>query len=102
MKLLTKELEKKLPGFYETENIPTEDKIVVVRYFDPFSHWTWYGVEYDPKDRVFFGYVIGLDKEWGYFALDELESYKGPYGLGIERDICFKPASMGEILKDYI
>ena len=30
IKMLTKELEKKLPGLYETENIPVEDKIAYV------------------------------------------------------------------------
>ena len=28
MKLMTKEIEKKLPKLYETENIPVEDKVV--------------------------------------------------------------------------
>ena len=32
MKLMTKEIEKKLPKLYETENIPVEDKVAVVKY----------------------------------------------------------------------
>ena len=41
---------------------------------------------------TFFGYVnlIGKDcAELGYFSLDELESFKGRFGLGIERDLHF-------------
>ena len=48
MKLMTKEIEKKLPKLYETENIPVEDKVAVVKYFNPCGAGTWYGIEYDP------------------------------------------------------
>ena len=45
-------------------------------------------------DANFFGYVsIFGDEcdEWGYFALSELQDYKGQFGLGIERDKFFDP-----------
>jgi len=42
-------------------------------------------------DWLFYGLVDGFEKEWGYFSLKELESVRGPLGLGIERDIYFKP-----------
>jgi hypothetical protein len=41
-------------------------------------------------DYRFFGYVQGLEDEWGYFMLSELMSAKGPVGLRIERDVHFK------------
>ena len=43
----------------------------------------------------FFGYVIGHEREWGYFVLSELETVRGPLGLAIERDLYFtaKPFS---------
>jgi hypothetical protein len=50
-------------------------------------------------DMNFFGYVsIHGDHcdEWGYFPLSELQSYKGPFGLGIERDKFFDPQPMSE------
>jgi hypothetical protein len=102
MKLLTKEIQKKLPALYATENTPTEEKIAVVKFFNPTGAGTWYGVEFDGED-TFFGYVespLGPDcSEWGYFSLAELKSVRCTFGLGIERDKFFKPTKMGQILK---
>lgn len=102
MKLMTKEIEEKLPKLYETESIPTEDKIAVAKFFAPTSNWTWFAVEGTRQpdgDWLFFGYVIGHEKEWGYFTLRELESVKLPFGLGIERDIFFDPQPIKPILQ---
>ena len=89
MKLLTKELEKKLPALYSTEEIDIHEKEIVCKFFTPDSSWTWYAVEYD--DGVFFGLVDGFEKEWGYFTLAELESARGNLGLPVERDMYFTP-----------
>ena len=98
MKLLTKAILKSLPPLYGTEDVPTVDKVIRVKYFDPCGAWTWYGVEYDPETREFFGLVDGFEKEWGYFSLTELESIKTKrFGLGIERDLYFKPRKAGEL-----
>lgn len=87
MKLLTEEIIKKLPPLYSQENNP--DPLVMVKFFDPFSQWTWYAIEYDPKERIFFGFVVGFEEEMGYFSLDELES------IGrIERDEYWKPVRL--------
>ena len=91
MKLMTKELAKSLPPLYGTEDVPLSQKVVQVKFFCPWSQWTWYAVEYDPNDQIFWGLVIGLEREWGYFSLEELESVKGPGGLSIERDRFFQP-----------
>lgn len=51
-------------------------------------------------DRNFYGYVsIFGDEcdEWGYFALSELQSVKGPLGLGIERDLYFDPKPISKV-----
>lgn len=99
MKLLTKEIEKKLPGLYETEKVPVEDKIIQVKFFNPFGRGTWYGVEYDPEDRLFFGFceLFEGEGEWGYFSLTELESISFGPGLGIERDLYFKPCKFSDL-----
>ena len=36
--------------------------------------------------------------EWGYFALSELESARGPWGLPIERDLYFRTGPFSEVL----
>ena len=89
MKLMTKAIEKRIPGLYSTELVPVAEKIVHVKFFTPDSSWTWYAVEYDPEEEIFFGYVDGHDTEWGYFSLAELEVRRGPLGLHIERDRYF-------------
>ena len=96
MKLLTKEILKKLPKLYATEDVAPADKVAVVKFFTPWTSWTWYAVEFDGEDQ-FFGFVDGQEKEWGYFSLAELESIKGPFGLKIERDLHFDQRAVGSI-----
>jgi hypothetical protein len=91
MKLLTKAIEKKLPKLYANENKSPDQIKVPVKFFTPWSNWTWYATEYDPIERRFFGLVCGFEKEFGYFSLDELMAVKGKFGLKIERDLWFDP-----------
>ena len=55
----------------------------------------------DEGDFRFFGYVIGLEEEWGYFVLSELESVRGPLGLAIERDLYFQPGPFSKVIEQY-
>ncbi len=87
MKLMTPELEAKFPALYATDNLKPEETKIIAKYF--YGSWTWYATEYDPKQRIFFGLVKGFETELGYFSLNEFESFKGQYGLGIERDLYF-------------
>jgi len=98
-KMLTKDLLKKLPPMYATEKVDSPDKVLVVKYFTPWSSWTWYGVEYDPIDHRFFGWCDDGrgGAEWGYFSLTELESVRGPWGLKIERDYHFSPKKFSKL-----
>jgi len=48
-------------------------------------------------DFKFFGLVDGLEREFGYVLLSELEEARGPLGLPIERDLWFKPKTLAEI-----
>jgi len=92
MQLLPQEIAATLPPLYATEETPILDKMVYAKFFDPYTPWTWFVCEYDPKERSCFGYVIGQEKEWGYFSLTELESLKWPDGAPrIERDVNFAP-----------
>ncbi|MHB2032981.1 MAG: DUF2958 domain-containing protein [Gemmatimonadaceae bacterium] len=97
MQLLTTELRMQLPKLYAQENV--EDPIVYGKFFTPDSSWTWYVTEGDEDDGDFrfFGYVVGFEKEWGYFVLSELESARGPLGLSIERDLYFEAQSYSQI-----
>ncbi len=96
MKLLTKAIEKKLPAFYSTDG-RGDSAVAVVKFFNPTGSWTWYATEYNPEERMFYGIVDGHELESGYFSLDELESFRGRFGLGIERDMYWTPLTIGEI-----
>ena len=95
MRLLTQEIRKKLPKLYEQE-AKGGDAVVYVKFFTPWSSWTWYATEFDGED-TFFGLVDGHEKELGYFSLSELESLRGPLGLSIERDLYWQPKKLNEI-----
>ena len=45
----------KVPGLYETEKIPTQDKIIHAHFFIGESHW--FLTEFDKQDLAF-GFVI--------------------------------------------
>lgn len=96
MKLLTKTLAQKLPELYATEDVPTEDKIAVAKFFHPCSNWTWYVIEFDGKDTCW-GLVSGHEAEFGYFSLSELSKVQYPAGISIERDIFFRPTPISEL-----
>ena len=94
MKLLTAEIRQKLPPLGSTsEQI---DPIAVVKFFNPTGLGTWWAVEFDPDSGIFFGKADLGFPELGTFGLDELQSYKGPMGLGIERDIHFRPKPLSK------
>ena len=94
MELLTKELREQLPQLYAQEH--EADPLVICTFFTPDSTWTWYALEFDGVD-VFFGLVIGLEQELGYFLLSELAQARGPLGLPIERDLHFQPTRLSAV-----
>lgn len=99
MKLLTKEIAKKLPKLGTTDK-QGWDAVAQVKFFSNASNWRWFATEFDGDD-TFFGFVQGFDNELGYFSLSELQSVKHPLFPipAIERDINWKPKTLGEIKK---
>ena len=67
--------------------------------FTPDSVFTWFIIELSIDGDTCYGYVQGFESELGYFSLSELESIKGALGLGVERDISFKPTALEIIRK---
>ena len=88
MKLLTKEIISKLERRGHGNEFKLTDPIIA-KFFNPMGSGTWYVMEGEKQsngDWFFYGFVDWLEKEWGSFSLNELESAKLPFGLGIERD----------------
>jgi len=103
MKLLTKEIRRKLPPTL-AEDCKLRKAIAHVKFFTPDSNWTWWAICGEPikdkegnEDFYFYGLVEGYVKEFGPFLLSELESVRGPLGLPIERDLYWKPKTLEEI-----
>ncbi len=105
MKLLTKELEKKLEKHpLYSQDGKGKDAEVIAKFFFPMGNWTWYvleGERYEgdgESDWEFYGYVVGDFPEFGYFTLSELESVS-INGLKVERDMHFKPCKLGDVVE---
>ena len=100
MELITKELEQRFQEVGSQENV--KDPIVIAKFFNPTGAGTWYATEYDSIQKIFFGYVSIFgdhNDEWGSFSLEELESVKGQFGLGIERDLYFTEKPISNLIK---
>jgi len=95
MELLPKHIQEVLPPLYSQEE-KGEGAIAQVKFFTPWTSWSWYASEYDPEKRLCFGVVVGHEREYGYFSLNELEGITGPGGLRIERDLHWSPRPLKE------
>lgn len=96
MELIPKEIKEQIPKLYETEE--QTDPTVHIKLF--IDGWTWYITELSIDDDICFGYVVSpFGSELGYFSLHEIQEVKGSLGLGVERDLYFKPTSLSTIKK---
>ena len=98
MELLPEELKDQLPKLYEQEE--NGDPKVFIKFFFPAGNWTWFVTEGEPEgdDFMFFGYVIGLERERGYFTLNGLQEVN-VHNLTVERDLYFRQESFSLCLK---
>ena len=96
--LIPQNLLNQIPDLYETER--SLNPICQIKLFTPDAQWTWYIIEISKEDKsTCYGLVKGFESELGYFSLKEIESIKGALGLGVERDIAFKPTALAIIRK---
>jgi len=101
MKLITEQLEKELAKYpLYSQDGKGKDAKVLAKFF--LQSFTWYVLEFDGQD-TFFGIVINGDcSEYGYFSLKELESVRGMWGLGVERDLYFNPTTIADTSDYYL
>ena len=96
MELIPQEAKQQIPKLYETEE--QNNPIAYVKLF--LDAWTWYITEVSIDNNICFGYVISpFGAELGYFSLEEIKSIKGSLGIGVERDLSFKPTRLSVIKK---
>lgn len=94
MKLLTKEIERKLRD-NATKQEPVRgtdqeiDFVPVVKFFTPWGAGTWLFTELDSDGDTLFGLCdLGFGSpELGSASLSEIQSVSGPWGLKVERDM---------------
>ena len=98
MMILTKAIKEKLIANHkkQIEGKTHYEFKAVLKLFNPTGIVTWYLSELDPETNMAFGLCFLTEKELGYVNLDELLSFKGRMGLGIERDKFFKPKTLDE------
>jgi hypothetical protein len=100
MKIVTEEFEELFKDYPLYSQEHESDPLVVAKLFDPCGSATWFLLEYDPVERIAFGYVTGMTAdEYGYTSLIELESIERPFGLTIERDLYFVQRRLSALLK---
>lgn len=104
MELLTEDIRKTLPPLGDG------DGNAYVKFFLPGTQWTWYASEFDGED-LFFGLVIGQEKEYGYFSLSELAELQAPcrvlidhkrhiFPTNVERETFFTPKLLVDLYKE--
>ena len=98
--LLPRELKNALPKISDQEG--NENPTVYAVFQFQLSGWTWFVTEADSyeDDICFFGYVVGLEREWGYFCLSELESVD-INGIKVCRDEDHVPRPLSECLQHF-
>lgn len=99
MKLMTKAIEEmfRKTGSQEDEG---KDAKIILKIFNPYGHATWYCTEYDPEQRLLFGFASmfgDYNDEWGYTSLDELVNVQPIPGLFLERDAHFDYPKVSEM-----
>jgi len=96
---ITKAIAEAMPDLYANESKDPKDVPVVLKLFNPCGAGTWYITEADLDEGVAFGYCVIHEGELGYVSLAELREYKGPLGLGIERDEWFSGKTLADVMK---
>ena len=86
---MTKEIKEQATKQYDKGS--DMEQMVVAKYFDAMGDWKWFLMNMDKDEDYCWGIVEGNEVEMGSFSMRELEGIKRPFGLGIERDLHFKP-----------
>ena len=99
MKLLTKKIIEQAQKQYKKSN-NIDDQMIVAKFFNPMGSWTWYLMNLHKDKDYAWGIVDGDAVEMGSWLMSELQDYKGRFGLGIERDIYFKPIQARQLWEE--
>ncbi len=63
MKIVTEEFEALFKDYPLYSQESESDPKVICKLFDPCGSASWFLLEYDPVERIAFGYVVGLQED---------------------------------------
>lgn len=100
MKLLPKAILKALPAIGTTSALPADKVKIPLKIFNPGGAGTWYITEFNPATGEAFGLADVHEKELGYISLEELQAFRGRFGLPLERDLHWNPSTtLADVMK---
>ena len=96
MKIFTKPIEKAFEKQGDTSQKEMKDIFIIMKLFNPCGAGTWYLYEKLDDDVYMCFANLGdpMMAEIGTVSMNEILSYRGMFGLGIERDMHFEPMKM--------
>jgi len=100
MKIITKAIEAAFAKQGDTSKKSMKDIKIVLKLFNPTGAETWYLYE-KLDDDIYWCFANLGDPEMsecGTVSMQELMSFRGTFGLGIERDMYFE--SLSRTLED--
>ena len=97
MKLLTPELLALFKKDPSKEDL--EDPIVLAKFTTKDASYTWYITQLIEEEQLFYGYIVGDFKEWGYIPFKELLNEEAHIDIGepAKQDMDFVPQAFSEL-----
>jgi hypothetical protein len=98
MKLFNKTIDRQLFKQYALGSDLSKQE-VVAKIFNPTGSGTWFILNSDPEDPDYLWAIVdlGYGAEVGSVSRSELETYRGRFGMGFERDLSFDPVNAEEL-----
>lgn len=91
--LIPQKVAETIPALYAQENV--KDPTVYAHIFSCVTNYDFYCTEYDPAEKLGFGFVRFLEDEYGYVSLAELQQVNESKNFEIfEFDCHFTPAPL--------
>ena len=98
MKLFNKTIDRQLFKQYALGSDLSKQE-VVAKIFNPTGSGTWFILNSDPEDPDYLWAIVdlGYGAEVGSVSRTDLETYRGRFGMGFERDLSFDPINAEEL-----
>jgi hypothetical protein len=98
MRLFNKTIDRQLFKQYSLGSDLSKQE-VVAKIFNPYGAGYWFILNSDPQDPDYLWAIVdlGYGAEIGSVSRSELETYRGKFGLGFERDLGFDPINAEEL-----